>query len=153
MNKPYFPSARVWPSIFTGVENSIVVFSLAPARQGADLLVPNPWSTKPVCTSSPQILPSRPFTPGRLYSIKTSVMPMRSPTSAFLLPPLGAVVSCPKENCTVKQAIAAVISFFINSCLREARKFFHRPTANCINVLPVGWSSGIDGCEDIDSSE
>ena len=51
-NSPYEPAGSACPSIFTGVENEIVVFSFAPVRQ----IVPN--GTRP-----PQIL--RLLTAGR----------------------------------------------------------------------------------------
>jgi hypothetical protein len=44
IKNPYLPAAKDWPSIFTSVENSIVVFSLEPALHGAAFELPNPWS-------------------------------------------------------------------------------------------------------------
>src|SRR5436190_18176679 len=72
----------------------MMVFSLAPALHGEALLVPKPRSLKPVGIRSPQIFPSLPFTPGRLYLIVMSVRPTRSPTQAFLFPPSGSEVNC-----------------------------------------------------------
>jgi len=41
------PAGKALPSTVTSVLKLIVVFSLAPARQGAALLVPKPKSEKP----------------------------------------------------------------------------------------------------------
>src|SRR5689334_18056733 len=119
MNSPYFPAAKGLPSIITSVENSIVVFSLAPALHGAALLLPKPWSVYPTGINCPQIFPSRPLTPGRLYSMVTSVMPTRSPTRAFLFPPLGRAVRiiCEKQERTRPNESKNADSFFIQKVL------------------------------------
>src|SRR6266581_6286829 len=72
MFRPLFPLASGFPSTETGSLNSIVVFSLAPARQTL------PYGTRP-----PQIF--RPFTNGRWYLTAISVSATRCFTSAAWL--------------------------------------------------------------------
>src|SRR5688572_10414435 len=93
--KPYTPAFTFFPSSLTSCSKLMVVFSLAPARQGLLFLpVVKLSELKPYLTSSPQILPSLPPTSGREYLIAISVIPTSSIILALGLPPDGGTSIC-----------------------------------------------------------
>jgi len=68
----------------------MTVFSLAPARHGAELPFPKPCAFHPYGTNAPHI--SRPFTDGREYFTATVDMPIVCETVAAGLGTLGLVI-------------------------------------------------------------